>query len=780
MRKVYLLLLFTLCSCTLFAQKITISGFVREKGSQEILPYVSVRVPALNIGTSANAYGFFSLTIPSKEQLDLEISQVGYQVNTIRVSAQRSQQITVELSIKNVVLEEVKVNSSQQEKLSEQTQMSLISLPVTQVKAVPAFLGEKDVLKTLQLFPGIQKGREGSTGLYVRGGGPDQNLLILDDATVYNANHLFGFFSVFNGDALKSIEMTKGGFPARYGGRLSSVIDMQMKEGNKEKLAGEFGIGLLSSRLTLEGPLKKEKASFLIAARRTYADALLRPISGGEFPNMYFYDLNMKVNYDLGSRDKLYLSGYLGRDAFSSKEQNYNYATQNDNGFNWGNTTTTLRWNHLFNEKLFSNTSLIFTNFDFKVFNTEESNKGLFSYQYESGIRDFSLKTDFDYLPSYQHSIKAGFLLTAHRFSPKALVLKDTRVDTSSVQSTQINALESAVYVEDLWRITEKLSINAGLRLSHFSVNQKNYLNLEPRFSAAYKLPNDAAIKASFARMNQYIHLLSNSGLGLPTDLWVSATDRVPPQTSQQVALGYVKDFSEKNFSLSIEGYFKQMNNIIGYKQGASFLLLDVGPDPQKINSIDWQENVTSGQGKAYGLELMLQRKTGRLTGWIAYTLSKVTHQFAELNDGKEFLPRYDRRHDISIVGIYQLKPMVTVSATWVYGSGNHLSVPIAEGNFNGLDHTGITSQISLYDSQNAFQAAAYHRLDLAMKFSKKKKHGERAWEIGVYNAYNRVNPFYYQINQVYDASTRQLGDSKLYRKGLFPIVPSITYSFKF
>ncbi len=781
MKTILKTLIISLISLGTFAQKITLSGYVHEQGSKESLSNVSVMIPTLKVGTQTNNYGFFSLTIPSSEEVEITFSSLGYQTQKRTIKATQNQRFDVDISVKSTDLKEVVVSGERQEKVSESEQMSTVSLSINQIKDIPAILGEKDVMKALQLMPGVQKGREGTSGLYVRGGGPDQNLLILDDAVVYNANHLFGFFSTFNGDALKSVEMTKGGFPARFGGRLSSVVEMQMKEGNKEKFHGEAGIGLLSSRLTLEGPLKKGVSSYLFSGRRSYADFVMKPLVKNS-PALYFYDLNMKVNYDLGQKNRIYLSGYFGRDVFDFTESSQSRGTTSNAGFNWGNATTTLRWNHLFNEKLFNNTSLIFTNYNFQVYNEESSDKGNYSLKYSSGIRDFTFKTDFDYLPNTQHSIRTGIMATAHRFTPTAVVLTDTRLDTTGRKDVFTDALETAIYVEDVWRVNDKLSMNAGLRLSNFNVNGKSYFNLEPRFSGAYKMGNNLAIKASYARMNQYIHLLSNSGLGLPTDLWVPSTERIAPQTSEQIAVGIAKDFTEKNLSLTIEGYYKNMNNIIGYKEGASFILLDLGPNAQKTSEVDWQDNVTTGKGKAYGVELMLQRKVGRLTGWVGYTLSWITHQFDEINGGREFAPRFDRRHDLSIVTTYKLKPKITLSATWVYGTGNNLTIPVAESQVKGYsnDLNGLQPRVQYYGEFNSFQAAAYHRLDLGIKFHKQKKRGERTWEIGVFNAYNRINPFYYQSRQGYDFATQQNTDSKLYRKGLFPIVPSVTYNFKF
>ena len=792
-----LLVFFIFVSVHSHAQdRVTISGFVREKGSRELLPGVNVYIENSNYGTVSNTYGFYSLTVPPSDSITISFSFVGYDRQNIRVSAKQNRELSLELAAVNQ-LEEVTVTGNRQnEKVSESAQMSQIEVPIAQIKKIPAFFGEKDVIRVLQLMPGVQKGTEGQTGLYVRGGGPDQNLIILDDAVVYNASHLFGFFSVFNGDALKSVELTKGGFPARYGGRLSSVVEMNMKEGSKEKLHGEGGIGLISSRLTLEGPLAKKKSSFLISARRTYIDVLAAPLiaqqqtgySSKVKPGYFFYDLNAKVNYDFGPKNKVYLSGYFGRDKFQVKETGKRSVMKS--GLNWGNATATLRWNHLINQKLFVNTSFIYSRFNFNIFSEEkELDTGTksddFSLKYNSLIRDLSLKTDFDFYPNPRHAVKFGAQVTSHRFVPSALALAgEFSFDDIDIQAKPINSVEAGVYLEDTYQPFEALKMNAGFRLSAFQTPAKTYIRPEPRFSAALKLAKDFSVKASYAKMNQYVHLLSNTGLGLPTDLWVPTTNRIAPQQSSQVAVGLAKDLPKPGLAVTLEGYYKHMNNIISYKEGSSFISLDGA----NANELNWEDNVTAGKGWSYGAEFMIQKKTGKLSGWIGYTLSWTQWKFPELNFGETFYPRYDRRNDLSIVGIYDISKRITLSATWVYGTGNALTLPVARFSTfrdrympDGRDnYYNYGNTVTEYGKKNAFRAEAYHRMDVAIQFHKKKKWGERTWEFGLYNAYNRKNPFFYNIDSKEDKNNPNVWINVLTRYSLFPVLPSFSYNFKF
>ncbi len=783
--------------------KITISGTVKEAVSGELLPGVSVYVQGQKIGTQTNNYGFYSLTMPStSDDITVIFSFVGYKQVTKNFTAKSLKQ-DIELAPDTRQLDEVKVfgNAPEQQKVSENVQMSQVSIPVQQIKEIPAFMGEKDVLKVLQLMPGVQKGSEGNVGIYVRGGGADQNLLILDDAPVYNAYHLFGFFSVFNGDALKSVELTKGGFPARYGGRLSSVIEMQMKDGNKEKLQVEGGIGLIASRLVVQAPIaKNRKSSFLISGRRTYIDlpaALFIPAqNAGTF--YYFYDLNAKINYELGEKNRLFLSGYFGRDKGAVADVQGSRTISA--GLNWGNATGTLRWNHIFNEKLFSNVSLIHSAYQFEtnIANqtaTISTNTFTYNLSYSSSIRDFGAKVDFDFFPNSQHAIKFGGQVTAHRFIPSALVVSDAAADTIRESTDVIDATESGIYVEDTYKPISNLRINLGLRYSSFTTNTVAYQNPEPRISLAWTLPRDFAVKASYATMNQYIHLLSNSGAGLPTDLWVPSTSAVKPQRSRQIAFGVAKDLSEKGLTITLEGYYKKMDNIIAYKEGSTFATLSTdGPQAlarSQVNVIPFEEKVTAGQGWAKGVELLIQKKSGKLTGWIGYTLSWIEHQFDELNFGNKFWAKYDRRHDASIVAIYHLKPNITVSGTWVYGTGNAITLPTAtyrsgykiagveQAGVAGINYRGEFRELPDYGERNAFRAAPYHRLDLGVQFHKKMKRHERTWEFSIYNAYNRQNPYFYDYRSQYDQSTGTTTKT-LSQYSIFTFLPSVSYSFKF
>ncbi len=783
MKKVVLFTILILCCFLAAAQqnkKVTFSGYITEAGSKELLPYAVVYISPQNVSTTSNAYGFYSLTMQSSDSVEIIISVLGYKAKKIKLSGRENKELNIEMENENFQLEEVEINAEDKKRISEDSRMSTIDIPIEQVKKIPALLGEKDVLKVIQLMPGVQKGSEGSSGIYVRGGGPDQNLIILDDATVYNVSHLFGFFSLFNGDALKSVELTKGGFPARYGGRLSSVVEMQMKDGSKEKISGEAGIGILSSRLTLEGPIKKGKSSFLVSGRRTYLDLLTLPFQRkDEKFGYFFYDFNAKTSFILNDKNKLYISGYFGKDKFYGRLKT-NDATEKI-ALQWGNMTGTVRWNHQVNQKLFANTSLIYSNYKFLIKDDYELSDGnSFKLNYFSGIRDAVVKSDLDWFPSPKHHVKTGIQSIFHIFTPSAFVIRSSYVGEDTDRRERYYASESAVYFEDDYKATDKLKMNAGIRLSNFAVKGRNYFNPEPRFSARYLLTNTMSAKASYCMMNQYIHLLSNTGIGLPTDLWVPSTHRIKPQNSQQVAAGVAKDLVEKGFTISLEGYYKWSKNILNYKEGATFLTIDA---PADNTSMAWQNNVTAGKATSYGAEIFIQRKKGRLTGWIGYTLSWTTLQFDSINDGKKFYARYDRRHDISVVFSYKLSDRINFSMSWVYGTGNAVTLPLQS--FSSSSPQPAPAQntygtvfdnlkATQYTERNAFRMAAYHRLDLGLQFEKRKKKFTRVFELGMYNAYNRMNPFYYFIK--YDDA----GKGKLYQISLFPIIPSVSWTYKF
>jgi len=796
MKRLLIIILLFFFGLKSFSQKkYTISGYLSEKGSKELLIGVPIYIPEIKNGTTTNAFGFYSITLPEMDSVTLIYSFVGFSTVTKRVKLDKDISLNVDMESSSKTLKDVEIVAEHVDKVSQTSQMSVIDIPVQQIKDIPALLGEKDVLKVIQLMPGVQKGTEGSAGFYVRGGGIDQNLIILDDAPVYNAFHLFGFFSVFNGDALKSVELIKGGFPARYGGRLSSVLDMRMREGNKEKIHGEVGIGIVSSRFTLEGPIYKNKSSFLISARRTYIDVLLAPIiaanSAGSTGGYYFYDLNAKLNYDFGDKNKLYLSGYLGKDDFYFKQKDPSTSGDDLTGsLGWGNTTATARWNHLFTGKLFSNASLIFSNYDFVTMADRTLGTDLFTLKYSSGIRDFGFKYDLDYHPNVKHYIRGGITSTYHFFTLQALTVMNSAISNNNVTNRNTtDGIESAAYLEDDYKISPLFKINPGIRFTYFNTQGKNYYNPEPRLSVSYNLKEDLAIKASYANMNQYIHLLSNTGVGLPTDLWVPTTKDVAPQNAQQWATGLAKDVSKYDLAITLEGYYKEMTHVLGFKEGASFL--NIGPtDPNGTQSYNWEQNVTSGRGWSYGTELLIQKKFGKFSGWVGYTLSWTQLQFDSLNFGKPFYAKYDRRHDISVVGIYKLREEteehqgITFSVTWVYGTGNAITLPISSyaAPTNNLGYYApssvpafsASSTASQYTSTDGFRMAPYHRLDIGVQFHKKKKHGERTIELSVYNVYNRKNPYFYYIQ------TNPDGTNSLQQISLFPIIPSISYSFKF
>jgi hypothetical protein len=780
---IFLILVCLITRVSAQQQRKVISGFIKEKSGKELLIGASVAVPKYKTGTVTNQYGFFSLSLPV-DTFELIISYVGYAPKAFRIDLKEDTELNVELEEVKALKEVVVSANKQTANLAEVTRMSVIEIPVQQIKDIPALFGEKDVLKVIQLLPGVQKPSEGSSGIYVRGGGPDQNLIILDDATVYNAFHLFGFFSLFNGDALKSVELTKGGFPARYGGRLSSVIDMSMKEGNKQQFHGEAGIGLVASRLMLEGPIIKNKSSFLISARRTYIDVLTYPLQPSDNKGGYFfYDLNAKANYEIDTKNKLYISGYFGRDKFYFKSR---YTSdEQEGGITWGNATATVRWNHLYSNRLFANTSFVFSDYKFGIYQESNFNGSKYELNYFSGIRDYSLKHDLYFRPSNNHTVRAGGQAIYHVFTPSALVIKDDFTGENRDEKKRVGSVENAVYAEDDIKVGLKLRVNPGLRITHFSAEKRNYINLEPRLSTSYNIKSDLAIKASFAVMNQYVHLLSNTGVGLPTDLWVPSSDNLKPQHSWQIAAGIVKDFIEKDFSISVEGYYKESTKIISYKEGASFLEIETS---QETSDFSWEKNITSGKGWSYGAEFLLQKKTGKISGWVGYTLSWTQMQFDELNFGKKFWARYDRRHDISVVGIYKIREQkddqtgVTLSGTWVYGTGNAITLPVAEYKSPVHDPTGGRlsnngfdgATVSKYTSRNDFRMAPYHRMDLSLQVSTKMKHWVRTWEFSVYNVYNRYNPYFYYIGNNND------GSRVLKQITLFPLIPSVSWNIKF
>ncbi|SDX33691.1 TonB-dependent receptor [Hymenobacter psychrophilus] len=777
--------------------KITVSGYVRDAATGENLIGVAVVSPATGEGTATNTYGFYSLTLPApaapSDSVRLLASYLGYErsrwatVATANASHNfRLRSISSELGGVEIV-----GNRGTEERIERSTRMGTINVPIAQIKNLPKLFGETDVLKVLQLLPGVQSGGEGQSGLYVRGGSPDQNLILLDGTPVYNAAHLFGFFSVFNADALNNVELIKGGFPARYGGRLSSVLDISMKEGNMQEFHGEGAVGIVAAKLTLEGPIKKDTASFLISARRTYLDILAQPFiksqlsaegTGGSI-GYFFHDLNAKLNWKLSGRDRLYLSGYTGYDKFYArlrdKDKNSSDYSRAEANLGWGNITAGLRWNRVVNDKLFMNTHFSYSKYQFEVGQEDEQrytdNNGQaktskYSLRYFSNIRDLSLKTDFDYAPSPDHYIRFGGQYILHSFRPGALQEKGNfgDVNAQTKLGTQTLASEVGLYAEDDYRLTERLKVNGGLRLNGFLVRGTFYPSIEPRLAARFLLTEQWALKASYARTSQFVHLLVNSGIGLPTDLWVPSTPVIRPQRAQQVSLGAARtlNFKEEAYELSFESYYKPMRNLIEYREGASFL-----------GTVDsqWEDKVTSGKGWAYGGELFLQKKTGRTTGWIGYSLAWSKRRFPDLNQGRIFPYKYDRRHDVSVVVSHHFSPTFTLSATWVYGTGN--ATTLSQGRFL----LGGGQEYDDYGDRNSFRMRAYHRFDLDLSKTKKKKWGEVVNSFSIYNVYSRRNPYYLYYQRGYTDFQGNVQEKPTYRQvSLFPIIPSFSKAFKF
>ena len=794
-----LVLLFCIAEHVSSQKKYTINGYIRDASSFESLISASVYSRNSQAGTTSNNFGFYSLTL-NEGAVDIVYSYVGY--NSQRHTFHLSKDTTININLMGgTMLEEAVVVAHAEEQIQDKTQMSQISVPISQVKSLPMFLGEVDLLKVLQLMPGIQSGGEGSSGLYVRGGGPDQNLILLDGVPVYNASHLFGFFSVFNADAINNVEVLKGGFPARYGGRTSSVVDIQMKEGNNQEFHGEGAIGIISARLTLEGPIWKDKTSFIVSGRRTYADLFTQPIidhvnqdaEDKVTSGYYFYDLTAKINHRFSNKDRIFLSAYMGSDKFHLKDvysapSDYSPSYASKSGIDWGNITSALRWNHVFTNQLFGNTTLTYSRFRFNTnhsfeeyYNSRNTNERAFSQMdYNSSIEDWSAKQAFDYLPSPEHYIRFGASGIRHMFKPGVSSIYEeastvgwsNSIDTV-VGASKVSSYELGMYIEDDYQITDRLKVNAGLHWSAFSVRNNFYSYFQPRIAARYLLSEPMAVKVSYSRMVQYVHLLTNSGVSLPTDLWVPTTDMLKPQVADQVAIGISRNF-QKKYEVNIEAYYKKMANVLEYREGASYFDIDGS----------WENKVLQGEGKSYGLEVLAEKKTGRLTGWIGYTLSWSDRTFELLNNGKTFPYKYDRRHDVSFVTIYRPSKKIELSGTWVYGSGNAITIPTAS--FDARNPFRPQSSVingKVYGGRNGYRMDAYHRLDLNVSFIRQTRWGESRWAFGVYNTYCRRNPYYIDVvttTEYNPAQGKMKQQSEFTQYSLFPIIPSISYHFKF
>lgn len=746
----------------------SISGNVTDANTGEDLIGATIFIKEMSgKGTITNAYGFYSISIPAGKY-SLVCQYIGYILQEKQVNLTSSQKVNFSLLEQITEMEEVIVSTRRKDENVTQVQMGIENISPKEIESVPVLFGEKDVLKTIQLMPGVKSSGEGSSGFNVRGGASDQNLILLDEATVYNASHLMGFFSVFNSDALKDVSMYKGTQPAEYGGRLSSVLDVKMNDGNNQKFGVSGGIGLISSRLTVEGPIVKNKGSFIVSGRRTYADMFLKLTEDFKDVGLYFYDLNAKANYRINDKNRVFLSGYFGKDVLGISSF----------GIDWGNSTGTLRWNHLFSDRLFSNTSFIFSNYayDIHLDDGESLNMNIISR-----IQDYGVKQDFDlYLNNSR--LKFGFNSTFHKIVPGAITSSSEELKMKDL--TNKHSWENGLYISHQYNFTENLKAEYGTRFTIFSLlgpgdfytyNNvgyilnaetygsaefvKTYYNLEPRASINFTINEKSSVKAAYIRNVQNLHLLSNSTSGNPTDLWIPSSNNVKPEIADQISLGYFRNFYDNKYEFSIETYYKNLQNQIDYKDGAE---------------LNYNDNVESeilfGSGRAYGLEFYLKKKYGKFNGWVSYTLSRTEHKFDEINNGKYYPARYDRTHDISIVGMYKINNRLSLSATWVYYTGNAVTFPSGKYEIDG-------KTILLYTERNAGRMPDYHRLDLGLTWIKKKTDKfESSWSFSIYNAYGRKNAYIISFRDNENDPTK----TEAVQTTLFRFIPSFTYNFKF
>jgi hypothetical protein len=775
-------------------RRYVLSGFVTDAARGERLVGATLYVPALRTGTVTNADGFFRLVLPA-DSLVLHVSYLGYRPLLLPLRLQHDTELRLALTPTPVGLDEVEVVAERGEVAPR---MGAVTLSVEEIRKLPALLGEVDVIKALQLLPGVQAGAEGATGLYVRGGGPDQNLILLDVTPVYNISHVLGFLSMFNAEALQQVRLVKGGFPARYGGRLSSVVDLMPKEGNLRRFEADGTVGLVFSSLTVQGPLARDRASFLLSARRTYIDVLARPFLNRRLPEgqrlaAYFYDTNARLHYAPTPHDRLFLNGYLGRDVYGSTYETTDplrrpvYRERNTGGSDWGNRTGTLRWQHRFSNRVLSNATGFYSHYQFDVRTRleqiEERQPPVRQSEevlYTSGIADLGARLDVDYQPAPGHNVRLGGGATRHQFNPGVSRLRLRLADTGALDTTltpnafRFSGTEAFLYAEDDFPLTRRLRLNAGLHGAALQVQGTTYTSLQPRLSLHYRRSPGFEVTAAFSTMEQYLHLLTNSGLNLPTDLWLSATSRTRPQRAWQAALGTTHTLGGGAWRASLEGYYKDMRGLIEYAPGASYL------SPHE----DWQDKVVVGRGWSWGIEVFLQKQRGRTLGWVGYTLAWAGRQFDALNDGQPFPYRYDRRHDLKLVLTHRRSERLDLGLIWVYGTGQAITLAEAryyDGRLLDLryfDGTLPLPELRGYGPRGGYRMAAYHRLDLSLNRHFRKalflRRGEGTLAIGAYNVYNRKNPFYLFAVRSPDGSHRYKQAS------LFPVLPFVSYRFHF
>jgi len=779
-------------------QKSTISGYLTDAKSGEALIGAKVYIPSLKVGAETNTYGFYSLTV-EKGTYTIEFRFSGMSNYSKEFDLSQDVSFNYEMGSTEKQLQEVVVSAKKGENINS-TKIGQIELDVEKIKTLPAFMGEVDIIKTVQLLPGVSSVSEGGQGFYVRGGGPDQNLVLLDEGVVYNAAHLFGFFSVFNADAVKSVNLIKGGMPANYGGRMASVLEVNMNEGNNKKFKVKGGLGVISSRITVEGPLKKDKGSFIVSGRRTYIDLIMKaaipdssPFAGSGY---YFYDLNLKLNYRLGPKDRIFLSGYYGKDEFTfgSKEDDFKVEMP------WGNGIAAFRWNHQFSNKLFMNVITTFSDYQFSFGSAQDE----FQIKLKSGVRDLTGKVDFSYYPSTRHKVKFGVETVYHTFNPSSVSAQSQDVVFDTGTPEMLYSFESAIYAMDEFDVTEKLKINAGLRYSmfqhvgpftryekgdiskpdtSFSYSKgdivKFYDGLEPRLSGRWLINDNNSIKFGYSYNYQYVHLTSLSAVSLPTDIWYPSTDKAKPQKGWQGTVGYFRNFFKNKYEGSVEVYYKGMKNLIEFKEGAL-------PGDNLNDNTD--NLLVFGEGWAYGIEFFFKKSVGKLTGWVGYTWAKTERKFPDLNNGNVFPAKYDRRHDLTVVAGYKLNDRLTFGASFIYATGNTLTLPSSW-------YVQEQNLLFNYGARNSTRMAPYHRLDLSVTlydkaFKKKydeatgetiqvKKNFRSNWSLSCYNVYNRANPFFLYVDNDGDFLK---GDFKITVKQvtLFPIIPSLTWNFEF
>jgi predicted transport protein len=794
----FLLFLFSLQPILAQETSVTLSGYLTDSKNGEALIGAKVVIASLDMAAVTNTYGFYSLTVPSGKY-KVEFRSAIYPIDTKEIDLTNDVRFNYELGVNYQEIQEVVVNAKKGENVNS-TKLGQIELQIDQIKTLPAFMGEVDVIKAIQLLPGVSSISEGGQGFYVRGGGPDQNLVMLDEGVVYNAAHLFGFFSVFNSDAVKSVNLIKGGMPANYGGRMSSVLEVNMNEGNNKGFHIKGGIGAISSRFTIEGPLVKNKGSFMISGRRTYIDLIMKaaipdtsPFAGSSY---YFYDVNAKFNYKLSDKDRIFLSGYYGKDVFNFTDRDGSFGAD----MPWGNGIVALRWNHLFTNKLFMNVTSTFSDYMFKFGSKQDQ----FRFELTSGVRDVGGKVDFSYFPNARHRIKWGADYIYHTFTPTSVSAEVDSIVFDTGEAQKLFGHESALYVMDDFDLNDKIRVNVGLRYSMYQhvgpftryikgdISSpdtaivygkgdllKFYHGLEPRISFRWLLSDQSSFKAGYSYNYQYVHLTSLSAVSLPTDIWFPTTDKAKPQKGWQGSVGYFRNFYNDKYEASVEVYYKGMKNLIEYKEGAL-------PGDNVNDNTD--NLLVFGTGRAYGIEFFFKKSVGKLTGWIGYTLAKTERTFPDLNEGKVFAAKYDRRHDLSIVGTYKLNERWTFSTAFIYATGNTLTLPTS---------WYIQEQNLLYNygARNSTRMAPYHRLDISATLYSKptKKHTDPAtnievdvkkkfrsnWAFSIYNIYNRANPFFLFVDN--DGSFAN-GDVKITVKqvSLFPIIPSVTWNFEF